>query len=217
MTRIHILGGTGYAGGHLAHTAAARGHDVVSFSRTIPQDASPDVTYRTGDVLNDDLLSVAFDDADVVISALSARGPLANSATFAALIRKATDLAVERGTRFGVIGGAGSLRTGPDGPLLVEAPGFPAVARPEALVMTQVLDQLRAIQDDRLDWFFVSPAANFGAQAPGQATGHYRIGGDVILFDENGNSEISGEDLALAITEEIETPTHHRQRFTVAY
>jgi putative NADH-flavin reductase len=39
----------------------------------------------------------------------------------------------------------------------------------------------------------------------------------VLLTDEDGESFISGEDLALAVVDEIETPRHSRARFTVAY
>jgi uncharacterized protein len=43
------------------------------------------------------------------------------------------------------------------------------------------------------------------------------VGGDVLLVDENGKSEISGEDFAVAFVDEIEQPKHHRTRFTVGY
>lgn len=36
MTRITVLGGTGYAGAHIVRIAAERGHEVVSFSRSEP-------------------------------------------------------------------------------------------------------------------------------------------------------------------------------------
>jgi putative NADH-flavin reductase len=39
----------------------------------------------------------------------------------------------------------------------------------------------------------------------------------VLLTDAEGNSYISGEDLAVALVDEIETPAHRRARFTVAY
>ena len=217
MTRIHILGGSGFAGSHLVREAASRGHDVVSYSRTIPSDQVSGVAYRSGDLLDAAVLPTAFDEADIVISALSARGPLADPAVFTSLVRSAATLAAEGGIRLGVIGGAGSLLVDGAGSLLVHSPGFPEVARPEALFMVEVLDELRAMEDERLDWFFVSPAADFGAQAPGRPTGQYRLGGDTVLLDENGVSAISGADLALAVIDEVETPAHRRQRFTIAY
>lgn len=115
-----------------------------------------------------------------------------------------------------MVGGAGSLLVAEGGPQLVETDGFPDAFKSEAAELAGVLGDLRA-REDALDWFFVSPASSFGAWAPGEATGVYRIGGDVLLVDENGQSRISGADLALAIVEEIEKPAHHRVRFSVAY
>ncbi|HRN83194.1 MAG TPA: NAD(P)H-binding protein [Hyphomicrobium sp.] len=217
MARIHILGGTGYAGRQIARAAARNGHQVVSFSRDRPADEIEGVAYRSGDVLDDAFLASAFDDADVVISALSAVGPFAEQDKLRALLRKAARMAADRGVRFGVIGGAGSLLTEPGGSRLVDTPDFPEAAKPMSLELAGALDDLKAVQDERLDWFFVSPAANFGAHAPGEATGRYRIGADVVLRDANGDSELSAPDLALAVVEEIEKPVHRRRRFTVAY
>ena len=39
----------------------------------------------------------------------------------------------------------------------------------------------------------------------------------MLLTDENGDSNLSGQDLAVALVDEIETPAHRRTRFTVAY
>jgi putative NADH-flavin reductase len=59
--------------------------------------------------------------------------------------------------------------------------------------------------------------AEGGSEAPGEATGRYRIGGDVLLSDADGNSNISGADYATAFVDEIDKPAHRRQRFSVAY
>jgi len=218
MTRIHILGGTGYAGAYITHEAAKRGHQVVSFSRSRPAEIAPGVTYTTGDASDDAFLASVFDDdPDVVISALSPRGALEGEGKLRAILRKTAGIAAERGVRFGVIGGAGSLLVEPGGPRFVDTPAFPEIAIPEASELAGVLDDLRAFENDWLDWFLVSPAPQFGSHAPGEALGHYRVGGDVILADENGLSAISGADFAVAVVDEIEKPTHRRKRFTVAY
>jgi len=58
-----------------------------------------------------------------------------------------------------------------------------------------------------------------GRAGPGrpQATGRYRVGGDVLLSDAEGNSNISGADYAKALVDETEQPAHRRQRFSVAH
>jgi putative NADH-flavin reductase len=98
----------------------------------------------------------------------------------------------------------------------VDLPTFPAEHKGEALGQADVLARLRETPAD-VDWFYVSPAASFGSYAPGEATGRYRVGGDVLLTDADGNSNISGADYAKAFVDEIEQPEHRRQRFTVAY
>ncbi|MFD2840602.1 NAD(P)-dependent oxidoreductase [Populibacterium corticicola] len=216
MARIVVLGGTGYAGGNIVAVAAARGHQVLSYSRNLPQTSVAGVDYRTGDITDDALITAAVEGADVVVSALSPRGALEGVGVLRAVETKIADTAKEAGVRFGVIGGAGSLLVAEGGPALAETDSFPADYKAEADEMASVLEDLRA-SDAALDWFFVSPAASFGAWVPGEATGTYRIGGDVLLVDADGNSNISGADLADAVVTEIEQPRHVRARFTVAY
>ena len=51
---------------------------------------------------------------------------------------------------------------------------------------------------------------------PGERTGKFRLGGTALLTTEAGSS-ISFEDYAIAMVDELETPRHIRQRFTVGY
>lgn len=218
MTRIHVLGGTGFAGDAIVREAAARGHRVTSYSRSIPDKPADGVIYQTGDLLNAAALRAAFDNVDVVVVALSAYAPpFSEATTFRDLIRRAAALASERGVRLGVIGGAGSLLTAPDGPRLVDTNDWPAHARPFALVLADLLEELRGIDDERLDWFYLTPPPGYGRRNPGRSTGLYRIGGDVAPVDADGRSALSRADLALALVDEIEAPVHRRQRFSVAY
>ena len=65
------------------------------------------------------------------------------------------------------------------------------------------LDALR--QEKVLNWTFLSPSALF---EPGERTGKFRLGDDVLLADDEGKSWISMEDYAIALADEIETPRH---------
>lgn len=214
MTRIHVLGGTGYSGAHIVAEAQRRGHQVTSFSRNHPSDPVAGVEYRTGSVLDPDLLASSVGDADVVFDALSPRGDLAGR--LEGVVDQLIDLLRGTGVRFGVLGGASSLYVSKGGPLLFDANPMPPEVVPEVQTGINVLDTLRGAAED-LDWFYVSPAAEFGAWAPGEKTGSYRTADDVLLVDENGKSSISGADLALAVLDEIDTPKHRRRRFHVAY
>lgn len=214
MARIKVLGGTGYAGSHIVAEAVKRGHEVTSYSRTTPAEPVEGATYMTGSVLDDAFLAQAVTDADVVIETLSPRGELEGK--LEAVVDKLLDLARDAEARVGVIGGAGSLLVAEGGPKLMDTEGFPTEFLPEVRTGEALLEALRAAPEN-LDWFYVSPAAGFGAFAPGEATGTFRVGGDVLLTDEQGNSFISGADLATAVVDEIETPVHRRRRFTIAY
>ena len=66
------------------------------------------------------------------------------------------------------------------------------------------LDALR--QEKVLNWTFLSPSALF---EPGERTGKFRLGDDVLLADDEGKSWISMEDYAIALADEIETPGIH--------
>jgi hypothetical protein len=52
---------------------------------------------------------------------------------------------------------------------------------------------------------------------PGQRTGKFRMGNDQLLVDPTGKSEISVQDYAVAMIDELERPAHVRLRFTVGY
>ena len=52
---------------------------------------------------------------------------------------------------------------------------------------------------------------------PGVRTGKFRLGGDSLIIDEQGNSRVSFEDYAVALVDELEKPAHERSRFTIGY
>ncbi len=216
MAHITVLGGTGYAGSQIVTVAAGRGHQVVSYSRNAPATRIDGVEYRTGDVQDDAVLADAVDGVDVIVVALSPRGELEGAGKLRAVVARVAKAAQASGARLGVVGGAGSLLVAEGGPRLVDTDAFPPAFKPEALEMGGALQDLHA-SDPALDWFFVSPAGGFGPWADGEATGTYRVGGDILLVDEAGDSLISGPDFGDAFVTEIERPQHRRARFTVAY
>jgi putative NADH-flavin reductase len=214
MAKISVLGGTGYGGGAVVREAARRGHEVVAVSRNAPHEPTAGVTYVTGSVLEPDILRRAVADADVVFEALSPRGDMAGKV--GGVFEDLLALAQENATRLGVLGGASSLLVSPGGPRLLDVAPVPPEAQPEVELGIQKLEALRETSE-RLDWFYVSPAAEFGAWVPSTETGRYRISDDVLLRDEDGQSQISAADLAIAVLDEIEQPAHRRRRFHVAH
>ena len=110
-----------------------------------------------------------------------------------------------------MVGGAGSLEARP-GVQLIDTPDFPEAHKPEAGAGRSALNTLRA--KSSLDWTFLSPSAVI---APGARTGKFRLGKDAVLIGADGKSRISIPDYAIALVDELETPRHIRQRFTVGY
>jgi len=203
MTSIALLGATGNVGSRLLDEALARGHQVTALVRDPRRLASrTGLTVVTGDVAQPE-----------TAKALAGHEVLISSLRFAD-ISPATLIAFARATgipRLLVVGGAASLNL-PDGTRLFDAPAFPAEYRTEAGAGIATLEALREVSD--LDWAFVSPQMVF---APGERTGHFRLGRDALLFDGAGDSRISYEDFAVALLDEVERPVHHHSRFTVGY
>jgi len=213
MARIAVIGGSGYAGRHIVAEAVNRGHSVLSIARRIPSERHAGAIYIEGSLTDvPDLLS-QLEGVDVVVSAVAPRGEMQglvrpNIAALASLLPD--------GVRLGVIGGAGGSLVTEGGQRVVDLPSFAEEYKAESLEAIGILDDLQEAPES-LDWFYVHPAGGFGAYNPGERTGQYRTGGDVIVTDAEGESYISGEDLAVAIVDEIENPQHPRKRFTVGY
>ena len=213
MARIAVIGGTGYAGRHIIAEAVERGHTVVSVARSIPGERIAGATYIEGTLLDVPSLVAELQGVDVVVSAVPARGDMEGFVrpAVAELVAALPDT-----VRVGVVGGAGGSLSAPDAPRVVDLPSFTEEYKPEAFEAIGILEDLEATPLSR-DFFFIHPAGGFGMWNPGERTGAYRDGGDVIVTDDEGESFISGADLAVAVVDEIESPKHRRERFTVGY
>jgi putative NADH-flavin reductase len=211
MTTIVVVGGTGYTGGNLVREAAARGHRVVSVSRSEPREPVEGVRYEVGPV--EEVAPRVVPGADAVVAALSPRGDMAGR--LVDVYTQLAGLSAQAGARYLQVGGFSSLRPAPGEPRFAEGE-VPEQFRGEALEGEATRRMLAEDAPEGLDWVFVSPAGSYGAWAPGERTGTYRVGGEVALLDADGSSSISGADFAAAIVDEIENPVHHREHIGVA-
>ena len=129
-------------------------------------------------------------------------------------------IAIQRGVkesgvkRLLVSGGAGSLYVA-DGVQKVDTPNFPVEWKAGAIAARDYLNIIKNEND--LDWTFLSPAIEMHQGTSGERKGYYRTGLDTPVYNEDGRSIISVEDVAVAIVDEIENPQNLRRRFTVAY
>lgn len=212
MSTIVVFGGTGYTGANIVREAASRGHDVVSVSRSKPDEPVAGVRYETGDV--SEVAAGVIAGADAVVATLSPRAETAGR--LVEVYGELARLSAEAGARYLQVGGFSSLRPAPEAPRFVEGE-IPQEYRAEALEGEATRVLLVENAPDDLDWVFVSPAGSYGAWVAGERTGTFRVGGEVALFDAEGGSNISGADFAMAIVGEIDTPKHHRELISVAY
>jgi putative NADH-flavin reductase len=215
MSRITVIGGTGYAGSAIVAEAAARGHEVTALSRSLPAEPVQGVHYVQGDATDEAALLSVVSGADVVAGALAPRGSLADS--FRDVYRTIARLADAEGVPLFVVGGFSSLRPAAGAPRFVEDLSHaPAEFHDELVAVSAlVVDDLPATPGT-LDWVFVSPARMFGSFAPGERLGQYRVGDDVAVQPEDGGA-ISGADYALGFVDLIEQGNHHRAHINLAY
>jgi putative NADH-flavin reductase len=215
MSRIVVIGGTGYAGSAIVTEAAARGHDVTAFSRSLPDDPLQAVNYIQGDATDEATLASVISGADVVVAALAPRGPLAGP--FRDVNRTIARLADAENARLFVVGGYSSLRPAAGAPRFMEDLSHaPAEVHGEILAGAALIIEDLPATPETLNWVFVSPALAFGAFAPGERLGEYRLGDDVAIQPEDGGA-ISAPDYATGFVDLIEQANHHRAHVNLAH
>lgn len=202
MAHIALIGASGNSGSRILKELSDRDHSVTAIARNPDRIAAlPGVKAVKGDIFDKAGLAGLLRGHDGVVSAVhfTASDPhMLIDAVRAAGVK-----------RYVVMGGAGSLLVG--GKPLITDPNFPEAYKAEATKGAVFLELLKGVDD--LDWTFLSPSAEI---FEGKRTGTFRLGKDDLLVGPDG-SRISFEDFAVALVDEIETPAHIRQRFTVGY
>jgi putative NADH-flavin reductase len=215
VSRITVIGGTGYAGSAIVAEAAARGHQVTGLSRSLPDAPIPNVTYVQGDATDEATLAAAIEGADVVVGALAPRGPLAD--VFRDVNGSVARLADAAGASLFVVGGYSSLRPAPGADRFVtDLSQIPAELHGEIRAGAALIIEDLPAAPATLDWVFVSPALRFGAHMPGERLGRYRLGDDVAVAPEDGGA-ISAPDYALGFVDLIEKGDQHRAQVNLAH
>ncbi len=202
--KIVLVGATGAIGGRVLDEALARHHAVTATSRDPAKLAA-----RPG------MTAVAANTADVATMADTLKG---HDAAVLSVKWNENDIAqvVDAIRRSGMkrclfVVGAGSLiRT--DGRTHFEHMAEKGVVPPTSKPAALALEAVQKASD--LDWTAISPAASI---QPGARTGKFRLGLDQLIEDDKGQSQISREDFAIAILDELEKPQHIRKRFTAGY
>jgi len=176
--------------------------------------SNPNLKVVQADVTDTDVLIEASKGKDAVISAYNPgwKNPNIYEETlknYPLIVDSVKKAGVER---LLIVGGAGTLFYAP-GKMVMDADDIPAKLLPGIKSLGEFyLNTLRKEND--IDWIFLSPAANM---TPGERTGKFRIGKDDLVVGVNGDSNISVEDYAVAMVDELEQKHHHKERFTIGY
>jgi putative NADH-flavin reductase len=217
MKKVAVIGATGFVGAQIVNELTKRGYAVEALVRDASKVKSKEnVTAKSVDVNNTEELAEALKGNDAVISAFNAgwtNPNLYNDFLNGSInIEKAVEQSGVK--RLIVVGGAGSLYT-PDNVQIVDTPDFPEAYKPGATAARDYLNKIK--ENNTLDWTFFSPAIEMNQANVGERTGKYRTSLETPVFDENGRSRLSVEDVAVVLADELEQNNHIRERFTAAY
>lgn len=216
MKKVAVIGATGFVGTQVVNELSNRGYEVKAIVRdTSKVEQNEKVKAKSVDVNDVEELAEALKGNDAVINAFNAGWT--NPNLYDDFLNGSVNIekAVEKSgvKRFITVGGAGSLYI--DGKQLVDGPDFPAEIKPGATAARDYLNKIK--ENNTLDWTFFSPAIEMHQGTAGVRTGKYRTSLENPVFDENGRSILSVEDVAVVLVDELEQNNHIRERFTAAY
>lgn len=217
MKKIAVIGATGFVGTQVVRELENRGYFVNALARNISKiSETENVKAIEADVYNTSELANILKGNDAVISTFNPGWT--NPNIFEDFLKgvKSIEKAVEESgvKRFIVVGGAGSLYIA-ENLQLIDTPEFPAEIKPGAEAARQYLEIIK--KNNKLDWTFFSPAIEMHQGTAGVRKGTYRTALENPVFDENGRSVLSVEDVAVALVDELENNQFIKQRFTAAY
>lgn len=207
--KVVVYGATGKTGSRIVAELLSRAHNVIAVARDTAG-LPAGVKAEKDDLSDVDRIAAVISGADTVVSAY-APPPGDTDQLIGVTERQIAALHKAGGNiRLIVVGGAASLEVAP-GLTLLNSGHLPAEWLPIATSHEKVL---RLLEKSDINWTYFSPAAFF---EPGTRTGKFRLGGNQLISDAQGNSRISMEDYAIALVDELEKPAHQRARFTIGY
>lgn len=216
MKNIVLIGASGFIGSAILREALNRGHHVTGVVRH-PEKITlshPDLIVKKADIFFTDTITEIFKDANAVISAYNPgwKNPKIAEETTAGYNSILEGVRKSGVKRLMVVGGAGSLFVS-QGKRLMDTGAIPDSYLPAVRALADVyLVDLAAEKD--IDWVFFSPAISIH---PGTRSGKFRLGKDDVILNQAGEGDISVEDYAVAMIDELEKPAHHLERFTIGY
>jgi hypothetical protein len=216
MKKIVLIGASGFIGSAILSEALERGHNVTGVVRH-PEKITlthKNLIVKKSDIFNTEAFTEICKGADAVISSYNpgwTNPKIAEETTagYNSIIKSVRKSGVKR---LLIVGGAGSLFVSP-GKRLMDTGAIPESYLPAVRSLANVY-LVDLASEKEIDWIFFSPAINIH---PGTRTGIFRLGKDDMILNQAGEGEISVQDYAVAMIDELEKPAHHHERFTIGY
>lgn len=215
--KVLLIGGTGNIGQRVLNEALNKGYEVTAAQRK-PEALElkhPNLTVIKGDLLNESELSSLIAGKDVVVSAISLYAGLSPEQFKKAHQNLINALKKQPQTRVIAVGGGTNNEVAPGVRMLdVEdiMKNIPEEYKPSIFAHGEVQ---KLYENSGLEnWTYFNPAAMIQT---GERTGKFRLGTTNLVADENGASNISFEDYAIALVDEIENQEYVGKPFTIGY
>lgn len=208
--KIGVIGANGNLGNKVVKQALARGYEVKAFVY------GGQCTSKNVESVEMDLFSMSKNDLaglDVLISCFGSgfkANPIINQRAF----EKYIELLSGSKTKLIAIAGAGSLYSDKSHQSFeYESPNHPGKLKEISKNIRLGVDTLKKCQD--FSWIVVCPSRVFDLTGP--FTQHYLVGTDEeVIYNEDGNSYVTYEDLAMAMLDCIAQQTYDQQVITIA-
>lgn len=205
--KIAVIGANGKEGSMIVKEALSRGIEVTSIVRSAKK--SPTDAFIEKDIYG--LTTDDVKDFDVLVNAVGFFGD--KVVEYVPSTKHLIEILQGTKTRLLNVGGAGSLYLDKDhNKQLYQQDDFPDAVKPLSEQMGKSLDLLRTSD---INWTYISPAANFIFD--GKKTGSYVLAGEELTFNDQGKSEISYADYAIAMVDEIQNNKYKNKRISVRW
>lgn len=208
--KLVVIGANGNLGSRVVKQALNRGHEVksIAYMSNGNCEGTEVIDKNLFDMTQEDL-----GEAQVVISAFGGgfkADPVINKQAY----EKYIELLDGTDKKIIAIAGAGSLYTDSTHSMReYEVPGYSATLAGISKNIRLGVDKIKERTD--LNWTVVCPSRKFDLEGP--HTNNYIVGTDEeIIYNEDGNSYVTYEDLATAMLDIAEKDLYNKQVVTIA-
>lgn len=204
--KIAIIGANGRVGQLIINEALEKHLDVVAVVRNENKTVSKEVIIKDLFDLNKEDIK----DVDVLVNCFGTKDE-SKFDDFKNSIVHLSNLIENTDKRLIVVGGAGSLYLDETfSKQLFQNDDFPDFVRPTAEAAAKALAYLR--DRNNVLWTYISPTITFDHK--GNKLGTYKVAGEVLTFNDKGESYISYADYALALVDEIVNAKYIQKRIS---